>query len=345
MAKLGKITSFKREVSSDFSKTYAHSLFMNGHSRTPGTKVILTPFKEVDGSFRTGLDPEALYIRQITNKEAREAELERVKSLREELEKKSGLITAPPTVLTTTNGTRQYISGLGPRADYYDKIFDAEANTPTRARMVMLAEGDNVYHLDEVQDAITFAWLRVHPAIAPSYDALLEGRVKNAQNVQFYVSDTDELAAKQYNDNLKRNKAIGTLNAMSPLRQKKVAKLLGMPVTQNTKPELIYNMLNDYISQTKNKGGKMYTVNHFNQIAEMPEDNLEVQYLVEQLLTYNIVREKNMRIMDENGAEVASTKQDFINLLSKPTHQEDLIGYQERLNAKQKLEIIDLETN
>ena len=42
-------------------------LSREGLTRVPGTGVFKYPYKEMDGQYRTGLNPEAAYIRRIAD--------------------------------------------------------------------------------------------------------------------------------------------------------------------------------------------------------------------------------------------------------------------------------------
>ena len=64
MGKIGKISTIKREYNSQIH-TMDSGLASKGMSRIPGTGVFKYPYKELDGQYRTGLDPNASYIKRI----------------------------------------------------------------------------------------------------------------------------------------------------------------------------------------------------------------------------------------------------------------------------------------
>ena len=47
-------------------------------TRIPGTGVFKYPYKELDGKYRTGLNPDASYIKRIQDPTEKELEIERV---------------------------------------------------------------------------------------------------------------------------------------------------------------------------------------------------------------------------------------------------------------------------
>ena len=85
MGKTGKISTIKREYSSSQLQTMDSGLSQKGMTRIPGTGVFKYPYKELDGKYRTGLDPDATYIKRIADPTEKELEIERVNALRKKL--------------------------------------------------------------------------------------------------------------------------------------------------------------------------------------------------------------------------------------------------------------------
>ena len=86
MGKIGKISSIKKEYNSSQLQTMQGSLSAKGRTRVPGTGVFMYPYKETDGHYRTGLDPNAGYIKRIMDSQEKELEIERVTKLKAKLE-------------------------------------------------------------------------------------------------------------------------------------------------------------------------------------------------------------------------------------------------------------------
>ena len=61
MAKVGKIAPIDKNLKEIAPKTLQGSLAANQYFRYPGSGIYFTPFKEANGKYRTGLDPEAAY--------------------------------------------------------------------------------------------------------------------------------------------------------------------------------------------------------------------------------------------------------------------------------------------
>ena len=86
MGKLGKISTIKREYNGNQLQTLQSGLSSQGMTRIPGTGVFKYPYKELDGKYRTGLDPDAGYIKRIADPTEKELEIERVTALRDRLQ-------------------------------------------------------------------------------------------------------------------------------------------------------------------------------------------------------------------------------------------------------------------
>lgn len=321
MGKIGKITSIKREYSREFKQSLGGSLADNGYSRFPGTCVRMVPWLEKNGMYRTGLDPEALYIKQMEkiNPEEAAQERARVTELRDELESATGL-------------------DLSPRSVYYTKLFDGEFRSTTRARVVKLVEGVNFFNLDDPFDAITYAWLRVHEDIAPSYQAWIEGRVKDATNKAFFVDDTEYQDEISYKEKTTTNKAIAALELMSPEKRYKIARLLSLPVVQGDKEVAVYNAIDSFIKSPDKRGNKLTNVNLFNKITSMTDENLNIQFLVEEAFKYSIYRQKTKRIY-EGEVVIADSKEDLIVELSKTKNQDMLLSLTEKIRQRKLQEV------
>ena len=98
-------------------------------TRIPGTGVFKYPYKELDGKYRTGLDPDAAYIKRIHDPTEKELEIERVTELRERLEDALGDID------------------LGPRSNFGTMDYQLSTEDHTHVQTVKLLDGDNYFDL------------------------------------------------------------------------------------------------------------------------------------------------------------------------------------------------------
>ncbi len=317
MGKLGKISTIKKEYQNSQIQTMQGGLALKGLTRIPGTGVFKYPYKELDGRYRTGLDPEAAYIRRIQDPLEREMETERVKNLRKKLEKDLGDID------------------LGPRSTFWNYGLSTSSNDHLHVQPVKLMDGDNFFDLTVPLQELAFSWLRVHPTIASSYQAWERGEYP--AETQFYVADDEIEDAVLFKKKQLINKAIIKFDSMTPEKKKKVARLLGLPVTDDTKEKSVYNLVDNVLKQTEFKGGKYQGLNPvevFNRFADMKENLLHIKDLVKQAISHSIYRVRPNGKVYEGEFEVAKDEDDLIKLLSDDDNQDMLLTLEGKLKSK-----------
>jgi len=317
MGKLGKISTLKKEYNNSQLQTMQGGLALKGLTRIPGTGVFKYPYKELDGKYRTGLDPEAAYIRRISDPLEREMEVERVTALRDKLQAALGDVD------------------LGPRSSFWNYGMSTSTNDTLHVQPVKLLDGDNFFDLSIPLQEIAFSWLRVHPTIASSYQAWERGEFP--ADTQFYVADEDIENAVMFKKKQLINKAIVKFDSMTPERKRKVARLLGLPVTDDTKEEAVYNLVDNVLKQTEFKNGKYQGLNPvevFTRFADMKDNLLHIKDLVKQALTHSIYRLRPNGKVYEGEFEVAKDEDDLIKLLADDDNQDLLLTLEGKLKSK-----------
>lgn len=319
MGKTGKISSIKKEYNRN-SGSLESSLALNGYSRFPGTGVRFVPAKEPNGiDYKTGLNVNASYMEKLkrSDPDSYKVEYDRITALKADLEERSGV-------------------RLDPRSPYYMDIFNDRVNV--KAEIVRLKEGDNVFDLDNVFKAITYEWLRVHPLIASSYQAYEKGEY--AANTQFYVNDENIEEELKYKKKTLINRAIGELESLSLEKRKKVARLLGLPVSDNSKEQFVYNLLDSFIKQHEIKTGDYKggnPVDLFSKFSKMDDKLVTTKDLVEQAIKHSIYRTTKGGRITEGGQEIAKTKEELVDFLLEDKNQDDLLALQEKLKIKKSI--------
>jgi len=317
MGKIGKISPIKREYPSSQTQTMQSGLAQKGLTRIPGTGVFKYPYKESNGYYRTGLDPDAGYIRRIEDNTERELEIERVTNLRKKLEKELG-------------------ADLGPKSKFWNNAL-SNPNDPTdlHVQPAKLMDTDNLYDLSNVQQELTYSWLRVHPTIASSFQAWERGEYP--ADTQFYVVDDEVENKTAYKKKKLINSAIVKFDQMSPDKKKKVARVMGLPVTEDTREDAVYNLVDNLLKQTEFKAGKYQGLNPveiFTRFADMKENLLHIKDLVKQATTHSIYRIKPSGKIYEGENEVAKDEEELVKYLADEDHQEDLIILEQKLKSK-----------
>jgi len=317
MGKLGKISTIKKEYNNSQLQTMQGGLSLRGLTRIPGTGVFKYPYRELDGKYRTGIDPEAAYIRRISDPLEREMETERVIALRDKLQAALGDVD------------------LGPRSQFWNYGLSTSSSDSLHVQPVKLLDGDNFFDLSIPLQELAFSWLRVHPTIASSYQAWERGEFP--ADTQFYVADEDIENAVMFKKKQLINKAIVKFDSMTPDRKRKVARLLGLPVTDDTKEEAVYNLVDNVLKQTEFKNGKYQGLNPvevFTRFADMRDNLLHIKDLVKQAITHSIYRLRPNGKVYEGEFEVAKDEDDLIKLLADDDNQDMLLTLEGKLKTK-----------
>ena len=318
MGKTGKISTIKRDYTNSAQlQTMDSGLSQKGMTRIPGTGVFKYPYKELDGKYRTGLDENATYIKRIQDPLEKELEIERVRALKIKLENEIGDID------------------LGPRSQFWNYGLSTSTDDQTHVQVVKLLDGDNYFDLGNAFQEIAFSWLRVHPTIASSYQAWERGEF--AADTQFYVVDDEIENAVIFKKKQLINKAIVKFDSMSPEKKKKVARLLGLPVTEETKEEVVYNLVDNVLKQTEFKNGKysgLSPVEVFNRFADMKEALLHIKDLVKQAVAHSVYRIKPNGKVYEGEFEIAKDEEDLIRFLADDDNQDELLVLEGKLKTK-----------
>jgi len=317
MGKIGKISTIKKDYNNSQLQTMQGGLAAKGMTRTPGTGVFKYPYKEMDGQYRTGLNPDAAYIRRIQDPVERELEVERVSNLRTKLENALGGLD------------------LGPRSSFWNSGLSVSNYDTLHVQPVKLMDGDNYFDLGQPLQELAFSWLRVHPTIASSYQAWERGDYP--ADTQYYVADDEIENAVLFKKKQIINKAISKFDSMTPDKKRKVARLLGLPVTDDTKEEVVYNLVDNVIKQTEFKDGKyqgLSPIEVFGRFADMKDNLLHIKDLVKQAIGHSIYRVKPNGKVYMGELEVAIDEEELVKYLADEDHQDDLLIIEQKLKGK-----------
>jgi hypothetical protein len=316
MAKTGKISTIKREYNSSQLQTMDSGLSQKGMTRIPGTGVFKYPYKELDGQYRTGLDPNASYIKRIQDPLEKEMEIERVTELRDKLQ-------------AALN------ADLSPRSQFWNYGLSTSVDDSLHVQPVKLLDGDNYFDFTLPLQELAFSWLRVHPTIASSYQAWERGEFP--ADIQYYVADDDIENKVMFKKKQLINKAIVKFDSMTPEKKKKVARLLGLPVSDDSKEEAVYNQVDNLLKQTEFKNGRYQGLNPievFNRFADMKENLLHIKDLVKQAVAHSVYRAKPNGKIYEGEFEIAKDEDDLVKFLADEDNQDQLLILEGKLKGK-----------
>ena len=322
MGKIGRISTLAKDYSNLHMQTMQGSLSAQGFTRVPGTGVFMYPYKELDGTYRTGLDPKAGYINRIQDKLERDLEIERVTELRKKLEKSLGGLD------------------LEPRSKFWNYSLASSPHDPLHVKPVKLMNGDNFFDFISPFSELTFAWIRVHPMIASSFQAYENGEYP--ADTQFYVADNDIENAIIFNKKQLINKAVAKFDGMTPEKKRKIARLLGLPVSEDSKDEIVYNLVDNLLKESEFKNGKyqgLSTIEVFNRFADMQENLLHIKDLVKQAIAHSVYRIKGSGRIYEGDLEIATDEDDLVKFLIDDEHQSELLTLEGKLKIKKMAQV------
>ena len=205
-------------------------------------------------------------------------------------------------------------------------------NAPDVCPFARLNDGDTIFDLTDPRQLIVYAYLRVHPQVAPSGEAVVSGKYPRCN---YYVNDFDVETAINYKKKSKIAKAIAKLENLPIETRKKVGRQLGLPTNDSTSEEAVYDLLFDYI-QASTLGKTANNVDVFLKFVDMKAEHLEVRDLVKQGVTYNVYRKVKGAIY--NGeVKLGINEQEAVEYLSDPKNQEELMALKEAITLKKSM--------
>lgn len=297
------------------------SLLEAGYHRAPGASLTLFPKQEANGSYRTGLDENADYIKSLP-KEEQDIEKARVRSWKEICE-------------------QYYKVDLSPTSKFYTDMFLGKKDQFYCPKYKMHPKEEMIFDLDNPTDLIVFAYLRVRDDfVAPTYDSYQLGLVLDPMKCVYYVKDEQTEASVSYKKNAEMNKAIATLDNSSTTKQRSTARCLGLGISDNTSPEVVYNLLNDYIKQGVleegyYKGKK--AVELFNSFMTMKDENLKIYDEVTKAIEYNIYRYDELVGVKKGTRVLGKNKEEVVIYLLTTNGQDDLLALKAEIEQKEAI--------
>jgi hypothetical protein len=309
--RLGKISPVRKEYPADSFKTLETSLSAHGYVTFPGTFKYILPKMEPSGKYRTGLDVNAGYLQHLSDEE-REAEIQRIE---EDLK----------FIAANTNGL-----DVSPTSQYYKY----GSHATTKVQIVNMGNEDRVFDLSDPFQLITWRWLSVHPDIAPSYEATKRAEYQNAR---YYIADDTLEQRTAYNKKKAINSAKFELEKMTPTKRKQIARLMGLPVSDDTTEEVVYNEIDTALEKgvLEAKGMEsMSALNLFNELVRIKDDRLKIKSMVKEALQHNIYRFYLGNNIYEGENKVANSEKELVDMLLNEKHQDVFLALERKLKEK-----------
>lgn len=314
--KSGKLSPIKKAYSDSIS-TIESSLAKNNLYRYPGTARIFSPSKQ-GAKYKTGLDKSSLYMQKL-EKNSPEKYKEECKWIDWATEQLLGFLGKDIDLSPMSDIWNPYSEKEGPRV------------TPIKAH-----NEDIYFDFNDPIHLLNYCWVRVENTIAPSLEAYNRGEFPDAQ---YYIADDDAENKLAYSRKKIVNKAIVDFEDLTPTKKRRVARLMGLPVTDETSEEVVYNLMDTALKQSEFKDGVhkgLSTINVFNDLVSLTDGRLEVTDLVNQAIQFNIYRVGVGGKIVEGGKTIAQTKEELVDLLIDEANQMDKLALEKRVKSKKE---------
>ena len=301
------IRPYKREPSN--MRTLEGSLYQNGYAFIPGTTRKFYPRVDSRGVIRTGLDENSPRIRAIFDPKVKEAEVQRIKQLKDYYE----------SILDES---------LEPNSTFYDEM---------KENGVTLEDGENIFNMENPREAVNFYWIMETDMVANSLDDIESGKV-DTSIVKFYVYNGEVETKVTFERKKKINSAIASLDKMSAVKRKKIQKLIGLGLPMDSTEEEVYNAVDEFL-RTPASAMDRDPIEQFAKITAYSDDLLDVKALVKDLVDKNIVRIKGSIIYE--GEHVwAKSIEEFELFLTDPKNTQEYDSFKDKLKNKARIDAL-----
>ena len=290
-------------------RTLEGSLYQNGYAFIPGTTRKFYPRVDSRGVIRTGLDENSPKIRAIFDPKVREAEVQRIKQLKEYYE----------AILDES---------LEPNSTFYDEM---------KENGYTLEDGENIFNMENPREAVNFYWLMETDMIANSLDDIESGKV-DTSIVKFYVYNGEVETKVTFERKKKINSAIASLDKMTAVKRKKIQKLIGLGLPMDSTEEEVYNAIDEFL-RTPASAMDRDPIEQFAKITSYSDDLLDVKALVKDLVDKNIVRIKGS-IVYEGEHVWAKSIEEFELFLIDPKNTEEYDSFKDKLKNKARIDAL-----
>ena len=301
------IRPYKREPSN--MRTLEGSLYQNGYAFIPGTTRKFYPRVDSRGVIRTGLDENSPKIRAIFDPKVKEAEVQRIKQLKDYYE----------SILDES---------LEPNSTFYDEM---------KENGVTLEDGENIFNMENPREAVNFYWIMETDMVANSLDDIESGKV-DTSIVKFYVYNGEVETKVTFERKKKINSAIASLDKMTAVKRKKIQKLIGLGLPMDSTEEEVYNAIDEFL-RTPASAMDRDPIEQFAKITSYSDDLLDVKALVKDLVDKNIVRIKGS-IVYEGEHVWAKSIEEFELFLTDPKHTEEYDSFKDKLKNKARIDAL-----
>lgn len=278
MSNIRIIKPYKKSYRNELS--LAATLHKDNRTRIPGTSISITPIQDYNGDVRTGINENAIKIRTIKDKEARDLAYEATKLKREKLEQALN-------------------EDLSPQSPFWVEKIE---------KPFYLKDGDNIFNLDKAEDELEYSWLMELPFIAKSLEDIQSGKV-DSSTIIWYVHEPDVESNSTFNRKRKINDVVATLNKLGELELRKVAFVLNLKLSKKATYNDIYNTVDEFL-HTPKEYGTSDPIEEFIKATSYNAQTLAIKVVVKELLENKFLKMRGNSVY-EGDTLLAKSIEDF----------------------------------
>lgn len=284
-----------RQIPDDYAKVTGLDKY--NRSRMPKCFDRLSPAVNVDGRFITGFDEEALSVKLIENLEEKRDTVEKLKDLRLNLEKETGL---------DLSGTSEYW-----------KTYNVDLS----------ADQDTVLNAANAHHVIKYYVLISNGYVAPSKD--LSGSPKYI-NAKYYAFTVEGETKETVSTAKLRDSAIGELYKIADNKDSLIILgqyLEGPKYNQKVDSGTLYTMLRSYIETSKDN------VERFLKAIKKDRGDVEFKIIVDKALRSKVIKYKD-KYYQRGQVTLGKNIEELYKNLSSPEYAAEYMSIKEEIESK-----------
>lgn len=271
-----------------------------GRSKIPGCYDVVQPRQGRDSRWVTGLDEISMEVNAIKDSKLREAEITKIKKLREELEIMTGY-------------------KLDAKSDFWASYF-------------VQLNPDKYLDLDNPMDRIAYTMVLANKFAAPSQRDAFDPIYNTAKYYAF--RDFDDVSDRVFDKN-KYYDAVAAFKELqkSPEKERLIGRFLDLPIAENTPKD---NMDDMFMSSLDTYKTTNFVDRFLSAIDKSPEE-IQAKLVFADAIKLGVIRQRDGLFQRGNVTlGRAGTPDEAVNFLLSPKNSGEFLSIQEEIKVKRK---------
>ncbi len=271
-------------------------------SKFPNCYDLIQPAKGKDGRWITGMDEDSFRVNTITDSKLRESEKERIKSLRESLERLTG----------------KDLSGLSAHWNTYMVAIDTS----------------KPLDMSNPEDVIAYNVIIANGEAAPSIKSAREGTISQRQS-KYYVSRENEDVSDKVARKKEYNKAINLFTELieDPDRTLLIGKYLGLRISEGTPQNNRYDLIQEFLDRDEQLG----SVSKFLLAMDKSPEELNIKMIFDEAVKLKSIRyDTKSGLYQRGNITFGNNPKKALETLSLPEMSGELLSIKEEVENKRK---------